>query len=51
MRLPSFTTDNPLRSWPAFSPSQDDELIFGDYANRSKKGQFAKIVSQALLSF
>jgi cholinesterase len=49
--LPSFTTDNPLRSWPAFSPSQDDELIFGDYANRSKKGQFTKIVSQALFSF
>jgi cholinesterase len=44
--LPSFTTDNPLRSWPAFSPSQDGELIFGDYASRSKKGRFAKIVSQ-----
>jgi cholinesterase len=47
--LPSVATDNPLRSWPAFAPTQDDELIFGDYINRSQAGRFAKIVSRAVL--
>jgi cholinesterase len=46
--LPSVATANPLRSWPAFAPTQDDELIFGDYVDRSETGRFAKIVSQPL---
>lgn len=44
-RLPGVQTDNPLRTWAPFSPTQDDELIFGDYINRTKSGHFAKIVS------
>lgn len=48
--LPSVATDNTLRSWPAFAPTQDDELIFRDYVNRSKTGHFAKIVSRAALA-
>jgi len=44
-RLPSVQTTNPLRSWAPFSPTPDDELVFGDYIDRTKSGHFAKIVS------
>lgn len=44
-RLPAAPGGNPVRSTPAFYPTVDNETVFGGYASRLEKGEFAKIVS------
>ncbi|KAJ6783044.1 hypothetical protein PWT90_01866 [Aphanocladium album] len=36
-------SSSPLRSVPPFYPIPDDEIVFSDYLERNKQGQFAKV--------
>lgn len=44
-RLPATAGGGPVRSTPPFYPKVDGETVISDYVERSRAGQFARIVS------
>lgn len=44
-RVPATPGGSPVRSTPAFYPKADGEAVFPDYGERSRTGQFARLVS------